>query len=111
MGVPAIMPAATRLVIHACRSACTAGSYGKPGAVAITGEHLRQLFDSDLPDPQLVLLAGAVEVVAGPADEADGLVVASRADLLAQHGGSAPTSDVLDQLAQHLDSAVTEMGG
>lgn len=77
--------------------------------MTIDSEHLRELFDSDLSDPQLVVQAGRAEVVA--AGDVTGLVVASRADLLDQHGGQAPTGRALDELASRLDSAVTTMGG
>jgi hypothetical protein len=79
--------------------------------VAITAEHLTQLFDSDLPDPHLVVAGGQPRVVGGPAGEEDGLVVASRADLLSQHGGHPPEAAALDELAARLDTAVTGMGG
>jgi len=79
--------------------------------VAITAEHLTQLFDSDLADPHLVVTAGTTRVVDGPAEEGDGLVVASRADLLAQRGGRRPEGEALDELAARLDTAVTGMGG
>lgn len=77
----------------------------------ITAQHLSQLFESDLPDPQLVVTRGEAEVVAGPADEGEGLVVASRAELVAQVGSDRLTPDELRQLAERLDSAVTGMGG
>jgi hypothetical protein len=79
--------------------------------MAITAQHLRQLFESDLPDPQLVVAAGDAEVVAGPAGDEDGLVVVSRAELVAQVGSGQPTPDALRRLAERLDSAVTGMGG
>jgi len=78
--------------------------------VAITADHLTWLFDSELPDPHLVVTGGDTRVVDRPA-EGDGLVVASRADLLAEHGGRAPEGEALDQLAARLDTAVTGMGG
>ncbi|WP_219414554.1 hypothetical protein [Pseudonocardia nigra] len=79
--------------------------------MTIAAEHLTQLFDSDLPDPQLVVEAGEARVVSGSAGEQQGLVVASRADLLEESGGRAPSGEALDQLAARLDSAVTSMGG
>ncbi|MHA6626047.1 hypothetical protein ACU61A_11485 [Pseudonocardia sichuanensis] len=79
--------------------------------MAITAEHLTQLFDSDLADPHLVVTAGETRVVDGPAEEGDGLVVASRADLLAARGGRRPEGETLDELAARLDTAVTGMGG
>lgn len=50
-------------------------------------------------------------MVGGPAGDEDGLVVASRAGLLAQHGGRVPEGEALDDLAARLDTAVTGMGG
>lgn len=79
--------------------------------MAITAQQLRELFDSDLPDPHLVVVAGKARVVAGPPSEEDGLVVASRADLLAQSPGEANTGEALDQLAQRLDTEVNRLGG
>ncbi len=79
--------------------------------MAITAEHLAQLFDSDLPDPHLVVAGGQPRVVGGPAGEEDGLVVVSRADLLAQHAGRPPEREALDELAASLNTAITGIGG
>jgi hypothetical protein len=84
---------------------------GYPQGVTITAAHLTQLFDSDLPDPQLVVEAGEARVVAGPSGDQQGFVVASRAELLEENGGSAPSGEALDQLAARLETAVTGMGG
>jgi hypothetical protein len=80
-------------------------------SVAITADHLTWLFDSELPDPHLVVAGGSARVVAGPGSEGEGLVVASRADLLAQLGGRPPQGEALEQLANRLDTGVTGMGG
>jgi len=82
----------------------------EPGDVAITAQHLRELFDSDLPDPHLVVTAGEARVTDGAGEDA-GLVVASRANLLDQHGGRRPEGVALDELAARLDTAVTGLGG
>jgi hypothetical protein len=83
----------------------------EPADVVITAQHLRELFDSDLPDPHLVVVAGEGRVVPGPAGAEDGLVVASRADLLAQSAGWSMTGEALDQLARRLDTEVNSLGG
>lgn len=48
--------------------------------MTITAEHLRQLFDSPLPDPQLVVEEGEANVVSA-ADCDQGLVAVSRDEL------------------------------
>lgn len=78
--------------------------------MTITAEQLRLLFDSDLPDPHLVIEEGEARVA--PSPEGDrGLVAASRADLLAQLGGRRPSDEELEHLAARLDTAVTNQGG
>jgi hypothetical protein len=79
--------------------------------VTITADRLRELFDSDLPDPQLVVVEGRAEVVAGSAPEDQGLVVATRRELLDQLGGTPPIGKVLDDLAQNLQTSVDTLGG
>jgi hypothetical protein len=76
----------------------------------ITTDRLRELFDSELPDPQLAVVEGQARVVPGTTDEDQGLVVASRSDLLDQHGGTAPSGEVLEQLAVTLDTTVGTLG-
>ncbi|HEV7469697.1 MAG TPA: hypothetical protein VGO23_07915 [Pseudonocardia sp.] len=76
----------------------------------ITADRLRELFDSELPDPQLAVVEGQARVVPGTTDEDQGLVVASRSDLLDQHGGTAPSGEVLEQLAVTLDTTVGTLG-
>jgi hypothetical protein len=76
----------------------------------ITADRLRELFDSELPDPQLAVVEGQARVVSGTTDEDQGLVVASRSDLLDQHGGTAPSGEVLEQLAVTLDTTVGTLG-
>ncbi|MCU1626801.1 MAG: hypothetical protein JWP64_1750 [Pseudonocardia sp.] len=76
----------------------------------ITADRLRELFDSELPDPQLAVVEGQARVVPGTTNEDQGLVVASRSDLLDQHGGTAPSGEVLEQLAVTLDTTVGTLG-
>lgn len=78
--------------------------------MTITSEHLKHLFDSDLPDPHLVVAEGAVHVVDAPDGDQSGLVVVSRAELLEQCG-ERPTGEALEELAVRLDTAITTLGG
>ncbi len=77
----------------------------------ITADLLRELFDSDLPDPQLVVVGGRGQVVPAGSPQEQGLVVASRADLLDRLGGAPPSGRALDDLAASLDAEVTTLGG
>jgi hypothetical protein len=79
--------------------------------MAITADRLRELFDSDLPDPQLVVVEGRAEVVPGSAPEDQGLVVATRRELLDRFGGTAPAGRALDDLASSLQTSVDTLGG
>jgi hypothetical protein len=79
--------------------------------VNIDADVLRALFDSDLPDPQLVLVEGRVEVVPGSAPDEQGLLVATRRDLLEQFGGTPPSGGELDDLAANLQASVDTLGG
>jgi hypothetical protein len=78
--------------------------------VLITADRLRELFDSDLPDPQLVVVEGRARVAAATSGD-EGLVVATRRELLDQLGGTPPTGQRLDELAASLESAVDTLGG
>jgi hypothetical protein len=80
-------------------------------AVIITADRVRALFESDLPDPQLVVVEGRAEVVPGSAPEDQGLVVATRRELLEQLGGTPPVGKALDDLAQSLQVSVDTLGG
>jgi hypothetical protein len=84
---------------------------GSPSAVIITADRVRALFDSDLPDPQLVVVEGRAEVVPGSAPEDQGLVVATRRELLEQFGGTPPAGKALDDLAQSLQVSIDTLGG
>jgi hypothetical protein len=76
----------------------------------ITADRLRELFDSELPDPQLAVVEGEARVVPGTTDEDQGLVVASRSDLLDQHGGTAPSGEALERLAVTLETSIDTLG-
>lgn len=76
----------------------------------ITADRLRELFDSDLPDPQLAVVEGQARVVPGTADEDQGLVVESRSELLERHGGSAPSGQALEELVVALETTVDTLG-
>jgi hypothetical protein len=75
----------------------------------ITADRLRELFDSELPDPQLAVVEGEARVVPGTAED-QGLFVASRSDLLDQHGGTAPSGEALERLAVTLETTVDTLG-
>ncbi|HVL84836.1 MAG TPA: hypothetical protein VM367_11210 [Pseudonocardia sp.] len=75
--------------------------------MTISTTALRELFASDLPDPLLVVEEGRARVAAEPT----GIVVASRRELLAEHGGDAPTGELLEQLAARLDTEFRLQGG
>ena len=94
-----------------CAGGVAAEPAGYPEVVIITADRLRALFDSDLPDPQLVVVEGQARVVAPGAAEDQGLVVASRRELLDQLGGTPPSGKALDDLAAALESAVSNLGG
>jgi hypothetical protein len=75
----------------------------------ITAELVRELLAAPTPDAALVLVDGEVRV-STDSDGDGGLVVARRDDLLS--GQDAPSEDrELQELAQRLDTAVTELGG
>jgi hypothetical protein len=76
----------------------------------VTVDRLQELFHSDLPDPQLVVVEGQARVVAGTATD-EGLFVASRQELLDRFGGEPPSGRELDELAAGLDAAVNTLGG
>ena len=76
----------------------------------ITPDVLRSLFDSDLTDPQLVIVEGRADVVPGSAQD-QGLVVATRQELLDRLGGTPPSGRALDELAASLQTSVDTLGG
>jgi hypothetical protein len=78
--------------------------------VRITTEQLRLLFESDLPDPHLVVEEGEVRIAPSP-DGDRGLVAASRAELLARLDGRPPSDEELEHLAARLDTPINNQGG
>lgn len=78
--------------------------------MSVLEEQLRLLFESDLPDPHLVIERGQPKVAAAPEDTEDVLDVASRADLLAQCGGRPPSGPALAELAARLRTTVNALG-
>jgi hypothetical protein len=78
--------------------------------MSVVEEQLRLLFESELPDPHLVIERGQPKVAAAPEDTEDVLDVASRADLLAQYGGSPPSGAALTELAARLGATIDALG-
>ncbi|RJL22725.1 hypothetical protein [Bailinhaonella thermotolerans] len=81
----------------------------------ISAEDVRRLLESGEPEPTLVLLEGRAQVVARRDLEAEpyrgALVVASRDDVAAGWDPAEVSDDELNQLAQRLDTAVSDLGG
>lgn len=90
---------------------CGARPGGYPRKVIVTTDRLRELFDSPLADPCLVVVEGEARVVSATADEDQGLFVATRSELLEQHGGTAPSGKALEELARNLTTSVDTLGG
>lgn len=78
--------------------------------MSVVEEQPRRLFESDLPDPHLVIERGQPKVAAAPQDTEDVLDVASRADLLAQYDGRPPSGAALTELAARLRATVDALG-
>jgi hypothetical protein len=74
-------------------------------------EQLALLFESDLPDPHLVLRQGQPVVASAPAPSEGVLDIASRSELLERGDGRPPTGRALEELAAGLETAVRTMGG
>ncbi|HEX2314494.1 MAG TPA: hypothetical protein VHJ17_12195 [Thermomonospora sp.] len=77
--------------------------------MTITTDHVRRLLDTDAPDAALVLVDGHPEISTAPAAEGV-LVVVSRDDLMRDHG-QPPGEEEIRDIAQALNTAVTELGG
>jgi hypothetical protein len=84
---------------------------GYPASMTTMVENVQRLLDSDLDDPHLVLVQGELQVVPGPDPQDGALVVTSRAALLQEYGGTAPTGAQLDLAAAGLQTAVDTLGG
>ena len=79
---------------------------GYPASMTTMVENVQRLLDSDLDDPHLVLVQGELQVVPGPDAQDGALVVTSRAALLQEYGGTAPTGAQLELAAAGLQTAV-----
>ncbi|MQA98143.1 MAG: hypothetical protein GEV11_27345 [Streptosporangiales bacterium] len=75
-------------------------------------EHLEKLLESDDPDATLVIIGGRAAVVSAESarsgEHADALLVTSREALIAEF--EVVNKEQLDQLAQRLDVAVSDLG-
>jgi hypothetical protein len=74
----------------------------------ISAQDVRRLLEADGPDPALMIIGGKAVVSSG--DEG-GLLVISRADLLARAGERLQSAQGLEEVAAELDVAVRELGG
>jgi NADH dehydrogenase len=88
-----------------------------PGSPAETvgADDVRRLFDSDLDDPVLVLLAGRPEVIDAGEQHSDryegSMLIASRRLLLDQAGGPPEGEPEFQRLATTLSELVDRLGG
>ncbi|MFC4004694.1 hypothetical protein ACFS2C_24575 [Prauserella oleivorans] len=81
----------------------------------ITADHVRALLESELSEPNLVVLEGRVSVLdasdLGSQRYAGALVVASREDLHGRLGDREPSERELTELAAGLEAGVSNLGG
>ncbi|WP_367131424.1 hypothetical protein [Saccharothrix sp. HUAS TT1] len=83
--------------------------------MTVEASDLRELLTSDLPDPNLVLVEGRLEVV--KVDDLDtddyrgAMLLLSRAELLARGVDETSTDDELERQAAAVSTAVNELGG
>ncbi|ONI85653.1 hypothetical protein ALI22I_28205 [Saccharothrix sp. ALI-22-I] len=83
--------------------------------MTVKARHLRELLDSDLPDPNLVLIEGRLEVI--PVDDLDtdrfrgALLLVSRSELLARGVDEDSSDEDLERQAATISTAVNELGG
>lgn len=83
----------------------------QPGAhscALVTQEDLRRLLAADEPNARLVLEGGRVRLE-GSTSEPEGLLIVSRADLVARIGDT-PDTTALTEQATELDSEIRLMG-
>ena len=83
--------------------------------MTVKASDLRVLLTSDLPDPNLVLIEGRLEVI--QVDDLDtdryrgAMLLLSRAELLARGVDETSPDDVLERQAATISTAVNELGG
>ena len=83
--------------------------------MTVKASDLRELLTSDLPDPNLVLIEGRLEVV--QVDDLDtdplrgAMLLLSRAELLARGVDENSPDDELERQASAVSTAVNELGG
>jgi hypothetical protein len=83
--------------------------------MTVKASDLRELLTSDLPDPNLVLIEGRLEVV--QVDDLDtdrfrgAMLLVSRAELLARGVDETSSDDELERQAATVSTAVDELGG
>ncbi|WP_158840933.1 hypothetical protein [Saccharothrix deserti] len=83
--------------------------------MTVKARDLRELLTSDVPDPNLVLIEGRLEVV--PVDDLDAdrlrgaLLLLSRSELLARGVDEDSSDEELERQAAAISTAVNELGG
>ncbi|MER5262824.1 hypothetical protein ABTZ99_12220 [Actinosynnema sp. NPDC002837] len=83
--------------------------------MTVKASDLRELLTSDLPDPNLVLIEGRLEVI--PVDDLDAdrfrgaMLLLSRAELLGRGVDETSSDDDLERQAATISTAVNELGG
>ncbi|MEU4740832.1 hypothetical protein AB0G02_10235 [Actinosynnema sp. NPDC023658] len=83
--------------------------------MTVKASDLRELLTSDLPDPNLVLVEGRLEVV--QVDDLDtdpfrgAMLLVSRAELLSRGVDENSSDDELERQAAAVSTAVNELGG
>lgn len=83
--------------------------------MTVKASDLRDLLMSELPDPNLVLIEGRLEVI--QVDDLDtdrfrgALLLLSRAELLARGVDETSPDDTLERQAATISTAVNELGG
>ncbi|MCC8243799.1 hypothetical protein [Saccharothrix luteola] len=83
--------------------------------MTVKASDLRELLMSDLPDPNLVLIEGRLQVI--PVDDLDAdsfrgaMLLLSRTELLARGVDETSSDDDLERQAATISTAVNELGG
>jgi hypothetical protein len=82
--------------------------------MTVKASHLRELLGSQLPDPNLVLIEGRLEVVPVDLLDADhyrgALLLLSRSELLARGVDETSPDDELERQAATISTAVNDLG-